>query len=53
MKRIHICVQAKWDALRDSADAYSELSDFARREKQWLLQRVSPNKLHLGLPLHV
>ena len=37
--------QAKWNALRDAADAYSELSDFARREKQWLLQRVSPGNL--------
>ena len=33
-------LQGKWSALRDAADAYSELSEFARREKQWLLQRV-------------
>ena len=32
--------QVKWDALREAADAYGDLREFARREKQWLLQRV-------------
>lgn len=40
-----LLAQAKWNALRDAADAYSELSEFARREKQWLLQRVSTKRL--------
>lgn len=33
-------VQGKWQSLKEAADAYSELSEYARREKQWLLQRV-------------
>ena len=33
-------LQGKWDSLREAADAYSELSQYARKEKQWLLQRV-------------
>ena len=40
--------QAKWTALRDAADAYSELSDFSKREKQWLLQRVGPEAFPLA-----
>ncbi len=41
--------QAKWNALRDAADAYSELNGFSKREKQWLLQRVSLNSTPLAL----
>lgn len=43
-----LVVQGKWNALRDAADAYSELSEFARREKQWLLQRVCLAALPAG-----
>lgn len=39
-------LQGKWDSLREAADAYSELSQYARKEKQWLLQRVSIVPFH-------
>ncbi|EIE21988.1 hypothetical protein COCSUDRAFT_53920 [Coccomyxa subellipsoidea C-169] len=31
--------QGKWDSLCEAGEAYSELSQYARKEKQWLLQR--------------
>ena len=35
-------MQARFDAMREAAAAFGELMDLARREKQWLLQRVRP-----------
>lgn len=37
-------LQGKWQSLCEAADAYSELSNYARKEKQWLLQRVSASQ---------
>ncbi len=40
MTSVHAVLQGKWDSLCEAGEAYSELSQYARKEKQWLLQRV-------------
>ena len=48
---MHDLLQGKWQSLCEAADAYSELSEYARKEKQWLLQRVSASlSLHRPEP---
>lgn len=49
---MHGLLQGKWQSLCEAADAYSELSEYARKEKQWLLQRVSAS-LSFNRPGHV
>jgi len=42
--------QARFDAMREAAAAFGELCELARREKQWLLQRVRPRDLRAPGP---